>query len=377
MRYRSSHRRSRSRPPQQQPSPRGFTLVELLVVIAIIGILIALLLPAVQSAREAARRSQCRNNVKQISLAAHNYASAHKEFPYCRKNDYMSGPAPTDSSPNNGNSPVWQSGMTYTWLQQLLPHIEENATYALYIEAGMNKAPFGTAMGDHNYPGGNAATSPGYLARIAILPTFVCPTEVQQPPQDEMTRVNGWFARSLGNYRACVGSGNVYGEKILEDSLPDGPRAGAWQVKSGQKFPNSLQIKPTQIKDGTSHTLLFAEGLTTINADMNRYGGVIGDHTRATMGGSMFTCYDTPNTSVADYVSFVGCPPQDGGYPKGLCQMLFNSEARARATARSRHPGGVTVGFADGSVQFITDRISLAAWRGLGTRDGGESGADF
>ncbi|MCC7087478.1 MAG: DUF1559 domain-containing protein [Pirellulales bacterium] len=352
----------------------GFTLVELLVVIAIIGILIALLLPAVQSAREAARRSQCRNNVKQISLGAHNFASAHKEFPYLRKNDFMAGSYTSDSSPNSGGgSEAWETGMSYTWLQQILPFIEESAAYAHYVEAGLNKGAFGTAMGEYNYPGGGAPSTHGYLARTALLPSLICPTEVQTPMQDEMTRVGGWFARSLGNYRACVGGGNVYGDRIVGDLLPNGPRAGAWQVKMGQRFPDTLQIKPTQMADGTSHTILFAEGMSTINSNQNIYGGVIGDHTRAAMGGSMFSCFDTPNTPVADYVSFVACPPANGGYPKKLCLMLSGSETRARAAARSRHPDGVTVGFADGSVQYVTDRIALIAWRALGSRDGGDS----
>lgn len=354
----------------------GFTLVELLVVIAIIGILIALLLPAVQSAREAARRSQCRNNVKQISLGAHNFASAHKEFPYLRKNDFMAGSYTSDSSPNSGGgSPLWESGMSYTWLQQILPFIEESAAYAHYVEAGMNKGAFGTAMGEYNYPGGGAPSTHGYLARTAILPSFVCPTEVQTPMQDEMTRVGGWFGRSVGNYRACVGGGNIYGNRIRRDPIAEGPRAGAWQVKVGQRFPNTLQIKPTQITDGTSHTILFAEGMSMINTNQNDYGGVIGDHTRAAMGGSMFSCFETPNTSVADNISFVRCPLKNSGYPTELCTMVAGNKAEelAWAAARSRHPGGVTVGFADGSVQYVTDRIALIAWRALGSRDGGDS----
>jgi prepilin-type processing-associated H-X9-DG protein len=254
-----------------------------------------------------------------------------------------------------------------------LPYVEEQATYSLYIEAGMNKPIVSTAMGDHNYPGGNAPMTPGYLARTAVLPTFICPNEVQQPARDEMTRVNGWFARTLGNYRGCVGAGNMFGDKIPGDPLPgNGPFAGAFQVTRGQRFPKSRQIKPAQITDGTSHTLLFAEALTTINANMDRYGGVIGDHTRATMGGSMFSCYDTPNSSATDIVAFVACPPADGGYPQSLCANV-GSDIRAYAAARSRHPGGVMVGFADGSVQFMTDRIALSTWRSLGTRDGGET----
>ncbi len=131
-----------------------------------------------------------------------------------------------------------------------------------------------------------------------------------------------------------------------------------------------FEVRLTTITDGTSHTLLIGEALTTINTDMNLYGGVIGDHTRATMGGSMFSCYNTPNTSSPDIVSFVACPPPQG-YPAGC--ILSGDDTTAQAAARSRHPGGVNTAMADGSVQWFADDIAQSLWRGLGTRAGAEA----
>jgi prepilin-type N-terminal cleavage/methylation domain-containing protein/prepilin-type processing-associated H-X9-DG protein len=351
----------------------GFTLIELLVVIAIIGILVALLLPAVQAAREAARRSQCSNNIKQIALAFQGHAAAKRNFPNCRKNDYTVTAPGGDSSPNAGGGAVWEEGMTYTWLQQILPYNDEMVAYQLYVAAGMNLPASGSAYGTFNYPGGSPP-SVGYQARTAPLPTFVCPDEVQSPPCDEMTRVGGWFGRSVGNYRVCIGPGNMYGEAMPGDSSggPWGP--GASQVMHGAQFGTAIppyEVPLAQIVDGTSHTLLLAEALCTINGNMNLYGGVIGDHTRATMGGSMFSCYNTPNTSSPDIVSFVACPPAGNGYPAGC--LLQGDDTTAQAAARSRHPGGVNTALADGSVQFVGDDVALIVWRSLGTRAGRET----
>jgi prepilin-type N-terminal cleavage/methylation domain-containing protein/prepilin-type processing-associated H-X9-DG protein len=354
---------------------RGFTLIELLVVIAIIAVLIALLLPAVQAAREAGRRTQCSNNIKQIALAFHGHAAAKRNFPNCRKNDYsVTGPG-GDSSPNAGGGAVWEQGMTYTWLQQILAYDEEVPVYQLYVTAGMNQPASGSQYGTFNYPGGSPPTA-GYMARTAPLPNFVCPDEIQSPPFDEMTRVGGWFGRSVGNYRVCVGPGNMYGEAMPGDTSggPWGP--GASQVMHGAQFGTAtppFEVSLAQIVDGTSHTLLLSEALSTINGNMNLYGGVIGDHTRATMGGSMFSCFDTPNTSNPDIVAFVACPPTGNGYPAGC--LLQGDDTTAHATARSRHPGGVNTALADGSVQFVADSIALSVWRGLGTRSGRENAA--
>ncbi len=341
--------------------------------IAIIGILVALLLPAVQAAREAARRTQCSNNIHQIALAFQNRVSALKNFPYCRKNDYTVTAPGSDSSPNAGGGAVWEEGMTYTWLQQILPFAEETAAYQLYVSAGMNLPASGSQYGTFNYPGGLPGT-PGYQARTAPLPNFVCPDELQSPPFDEMTRVGGWFGRSVGNYRACIGPGNMYGEPMPGDSSGGPWGAGASQVVHGAQLGTATlpyEVRLATISDGTSHTLLLAEALTTINSNMNAYGGVIGDHTRATMGGSMFSCFNTPNTSSPDIVSFVACPPANPAYTAGC--LLQGDDTTAQAAARSRHSGGVMTAMCDGSVQFIGDDIALVVWRGLGTRAGRET----
>jgi prepilin-type N-terminal cleavage/methylation domain-containing protein len=350
----------------------GFTLVELLVVIAIIGILIALLLPAVQAAREAARRSQCSNNIKQVALAEQNFCSAKRAFSYCRKNDYSGPTAVTinDASPEYHGPGNWQQCMSYCWLQQALPYMEERNAYDLYVTCGLNLPGTGFNL---NYAGGYSPNTPGYMARTAPLPGLVCPTEFNLTV-NEITSTGGWFGRTEGNYRVCVGYGNMYAEKYSGDTSA-GPWGGVFQVQRGQQFGpggGPMQISPKQISDGLSHTLMFAEGLINGDEAMGGFGGGIGDHTRSVMGGSMFTCFNTPNSSVADnMVGNFPCPIPGSNY-FAPCVSGSADDTTSQATARSYHSGGVFTAMADGSVQFIGDDIAISVWRSLSTRAGGE-----
>jgi prepilin-type N-terminal cleavage/methylation domain-containing protein len=157
----------------------AFTLVELLVVIAIIGVLVGLLLPAVQAAREAARRTQCANNIRQLYLGCASFESSYRKFPYARKYD------------------IWDS---YTWTAQILPYIEQNNVYVGFYTLG--QIPYAAT-----YPGPNGpiGDEPRLRAsRHTRIPIFICPSDGKQP-ENEMTTGAYGFVR--GSYRGCVGPG--------------------------------------------------------------------------------------------------------------------------------------------------------------------------
>jgi prepilin-type N-terminal cleavage/methylation domain-containing protein/prepilin-type processing-associated H-X9-DG protein len=334
---------------------RAFTLIELLVVIAIVGVLIALLLPAVQRVREAATRVKCANNLKQLALACHNYCSHAGSMPYARKYD------------------IWD---TYTWTQLILPLIEQDAVYQRYWtlpETGYVE----------RYPGPNGPIGDDVQlreARTASVSTFFCPMDTGQRENEINTGSYGYIR---GNYRACVGSGDMYGQATDATAGPWG--VGMFSVKHGQSFDPGAHVPTNGVRieeatDGLSNTLLLSEGLVATVAP--GWGGPMGETIYGNMGGALFSASLTPNSTAPDRV--IGPCPQslgDPGYQEPCLSLGVNSwwtpsGAAAHAAARSHHSGGVNAALADGSVRYFTNTIDLYLWRALGTRANGESDAN-
>jgi prepilin-type N-terminal cleavage/methylation domain-containing protein/prepilin-type processing-associated H-X9-DG protein len=308
---------------------RGFTLVELLVVIAIIGILVALLLPAVQSAREAARRMQCSNNLKQIALGMHNYATAHGVFPYgsIRKpGDVNAGRMPSDPS-------RWYDD--FTWTSQIGPQIEQQNWF--------DKFDFKLSI----------STSANNTARRVKIAAYACPSDGLA--ENEFT--SDTWARVRTNY-VCNWGNTGYAQKD-HSGLTFG----------GAPFTFAGFIRIDDIKDGTTNTLLVSETLTPKGTD---WEGPLGETCIAT-GNQSFDAFVTPNSSVPDEVNRK-CPTAPGG-----TKCVVNGSDISTAipatnhhAARSFHTGGVNVGLCDGSVHFFTDHIDLTVWRALATTRGKE-----
>jgi prepilin-type N-terminal cleavage/methylation domain-containing protein/prepilin-type processing-associated H-X9-DG protein len=338
-------------------SPRGFTLVELLVVIAIIGILVALLLPAIQAAREAARRSTCINNIKNLSLSCLTYESAMNELPYGRKYD------------------VWDA---YTWTQLVLPYIEQQAVYDLYWTLPDPVYNNPRTNGNNLAPGsyGPLADDPRMRqARHTQIPVFYCPTS-RAPQANEMNTPGYGFWR--GSYFGCVGAGDMYGNRIVaaDGVVPLEAWKGAFAVKAHTGGGNPPLYTPVRIKDftdGTSSTLFISESLVPT---VSGWGGAIGETIYGNMGGALFSAYTTPNSSIEDRPN--GPCPRTQGDTEYSAPCLSNggtggaSGARGYAAARSEHPGGVNVSFADGSIRFVSDDTSTNVWRAAGTREWNE-----
>jgi prepilin-type N-terminal cleavage/methylation domain-containing protein len=331
----------------------AFTLVELLVVIAIIGILVALLLPAVQAAREAARRMRCTNNVKQLTLACHNFEDTYKTLPYGRKYD------------------VWD---TYTWTHLTLPYIEQRAIFENYWT--LPQTPYATS-----YPGpvGPIGDDPRLrLARHTVINTWNCPSDLGIKKNEFATASFGFIR---GNYRGNVGSGDMYGlppNSVSGSNWGLGPFSSLQnqRIDPGWAVP-TMGCKLGEITDGTANTVLISEGIS--NAVEPGWGGPIGEIIYGNIGGALFNTTLTPNSTIADRV-YGPCPANlgDSRY-RAPCSMIANagwftqSSVGAHAAARSFHPAGVVVSMADGSTRFVMDSVDVNIWRAAGTRDGGES----
>jgi len=328
---------------------RGFNLVELLVVVAIIGTLVALLLPAVQSARESARRAQCGNNLRQIALAAANHESARGFFPV------------GSESRSWAARPFWPY-QYFRWssLAHLSPYYEEGQLLA------------GIDLSVPLYVGlSSDAISPQNKRVVqTVVPLFLCPSDKAAPVADLFGPTN---------YAACTGTGRDGGTPFDTD---------------GAFFINS-RIRPRDVTDGLSKTVLFAES-------------TLGDGPASTRRASDVT-------SATGYAFIMSAPLSDAGcrgayywnwtdlrgfsWANGEYRTTLYNHARLPndatidcigvlqsttdpakvyagygwRTARSRHPGGVHVATADGGMRFVGDGVEAAVWKAAATRAGGEA----
>lgn len=327
---------------------RGFTMIELLVVIAIIATLIALLLPAVQAARESARRTQCRNNLKQIGIALHNYHDIHHMFPPGRERSLVNG-----------------AGRCYSAYAHLLAQLDqENAYHHVNFRLDPEDANNVLVMNDP-------------------IPLFLCPTDFNW--------VNLQVGRAVHNYPLNTGT-----------TFPLSPRNPGGVAITGVFYEDS-STKLRDITDGTSQTVCISETVrsklngpsvwdghsatdgfvltqgnnnTTVGPELTNYvsqchaPGLLLQQTR----GSGWL-YGAPGHSMYNHIRVPNDPDIDcrGGIPHSIRNNFLWDRLSHNITAHSRHPKGVFALYCDGHVDFTGDSIDLATWQALGSRNGAET----
>jgi prepilin-type N-terminal cleavage/methylation domain-containing protein/prepilin-type processing-associated H-X9-DG protein len=369
----------------------AFTLIELLVVIAIIAVLIALLLPAVQSAREAARRAQCINNLKQLGLASHNYISINNVYP--------------SQSINNTINPGW--AWEPSWAAAILPMMEQTPVYnAINFNLPMLEIGFVTPVAT----GGMANSTAGLTMILSLL----CPSESLNHPVS--------FA---GDWGQCNYAGNYGGPGMITSCN------GLIIPSKGDEFVSSPNLGPVtlaSVTDGTSNTVLFSEkqlgygsALDSLTAgyispavagtaiakralfqissvtpkpDQGAAGVAVAQQLVAACksipGGTapaedagngsawLYTQgYDTVNISYTHVMTpnSYSCTGAESGFFGGQGNFTSDSSGGGwlgATAATSNHPGGVNVGMGDGSVKFIKDSVNFQTWWALGSRNQGE-----
>jgi prepilin-type N-terminal cleavage/methylation domain-containing protein/prepilin-type processing-associated H-X9-DG protein len=341
--------------PLHQPArrPSGFTLIELLVVIAIIGVLIALLLPAVQAAREAARRAQCVNNLKQIGIALHNYHSATGAFPP----GYVSAVDRTildacDQDAENASSVDLGSG--WAWGSMILPHMEQQPLYnsinfSLSVGFRANDTSSTTFLNCYICPSDNTNKT--------VVPVLADPPDPANPGGFTGSNVVDNVAR--GNYVGMFGLGEI----CAASGANGAPNVGSIGNSLGVFYRNS-QTTFADVTDGTSQTIAVGErshNLSYVTWTARSINGWLGKTSFLEGGTDRFD--PSPEECWTQVLGPVGL--EDG------LRTPNDPEAHVE-DYWSRHPGGVNFLFADGSVHFLKDTIHPIPWRALATRASGE-----
>jgi prepilin-type N-terminal cleavage/methylation domain-containing protein/prepilin-type processing-associated H-X9-DG protein len=323
--------------------PRGFTLIELLVVIGIISILISLLLPAVQEAREAARRTQCQNNIKQIALAAHNYHDINQVFP----------PGQMRIS-NFAIAPKFRG---FTVFIYLLPYLESSTVYTQFTFSD----PMLNVNGTINTP------------TAQIIPTYLCPSDLI--PQNPFLQVasnapiNRWWG--ITSYGGNGGTQSHPPTSSTNDGI---------FYYTGPANPTNRQVGFDDILDGTATTLLFGErDHKDPNYDQFASLGytqnLMGQWGWWASGGGQFGCSDVCESSFAPInyrVPFT--PAQQPGINNA--NLFAPYDALRICAFGSEHPTGANFAMVDGSARFISQYISQSVLVALSTRAGRERLAD-
>jgi prepilin-type N-terminal cleavage/methylation domain-containing protein/prepilin-type processing-associated H-X9-DG protein len=350
---------------------RGFTLIELLVVIAIIAVLISLLLPAVQSAREAARRAQCTNNLKQIGLGIHNYHTTHNTFPLGGTAAWTSGYGPNQS---------WG-----TWTAQAL------------LLGYMEGQPLYNAINFNHVCCWDIGAYINQTATTSILNVFICPSDGLSPIPTQ----NDVWTGNTNNYYASAGSSTdfynpnglfaealkCYGVQTCTDGTSNTIAFGEALVGTGQDTPPSVKWRTGPVL-GDPSALCAASGGTKcgwfgVNDVGLYYNAVLADlqtceqgwvtQTGKYQGKGFRWCENLAGFAIFNTV----VPPSPGNYRFGWCALRgggtnSNASDGQYQNANSNHPGGANFLLGDGSARFLKSTINMKTYWALGSRAGGE-----
>ena len=339
---------------------QGFTLIELLVVIAIIAVLIGLLLPAVQAAREAARRIQCVNNLKQLGLAVHNYESANGALP------------PQQVLKFSGSTVSWKSQWGVT--SRLLPFAEQGSLYNAINYIQKTTDPMNSTV---------VATA---------IPMLICPSEIQSQPFQSTNSAGVTSKFGISNYGWCEGDWYVYGGPgVIANRSAFGPNTSrtfaalsdglsqtifAAEVKAytrayhdcaGGAVPPPGPASPTASPDPA--TVLASIAAAPTSGCKLANGSPGGGHTHWCNGN---TFYDGLTTALPPNMRAPAGPPELLDSDLVTEDEDDGGPTYSAITARSYHPGGVNSLFGDGSVRFIKNNVDWRIWRSVGTVAGGE-----
>jgi prepilin-type N-terminal cleavage/methylation domain-containing protein len=361
----------------RQKCSRGFTLVELLVVIAIIGILVGLLLPAVQAAREAARRMQCSNNFKQLTLAMHTYNDVYNAFPlHMHRSPHDYGGTGT-----SGN---------LSWYYGLLPYVEQGNAFngVPSIDSGAGYSWTGLVSG---------ATPLGKMARVKIA-TFVCPSESATNTNVAGLANFNYVANSGPPRQLALPSGEVSNKSrgiISHSRMSDAGPSTANCTGSMLGGSNNI-VRFKDVTDGLSNTAAVSESL------VNEGNGNSNDKRRNLYytNSAMIQTIGAPIRAVvadglanplnwSDWSQYKGLswlytsswekhlyqhvfPPNTISIPSYNTDWFRCSEADSAITPSSNHTGGIQISMADGSVHFISNNIAIETWWAIGTRGSGD-----
>ena len=319
----------------------GFTLIELLVVIAIIAVLMTILVPAVQKAREAARKSECSNNLRQLGVAVTNYEIKNRAMPYGRL--------------------TAKSTLGWSQLARLLPYVEQDSVYLL---CNFKEEP---------------AHDSNETARLQQVSVFLCPSDYDQMKANVASNNPGWGRSS---YRGNAGS-------------DVGLMSGTTEQNNGV-FVSNKQIRMGQITDGASNTALFAEmvmGDGSDNRVTTKSDWFMISNSSKTADAVHTACTAlTPNSMLGanNQNSRGGRNWVEGNYNSARYNHILTPNTRScsrtnggqldpqvntlggATTPSSNHGGGVNLVRCDASVHFVTDDVEILVWRALGSRDGRE-----